>query len=209
MKKLLALLLAAAMLLTLSACGKKDKNDAVPTVDVTGNWSVSINLNGLLGMGAIGDVNDILQMMGTQNLDLKMTTDFTFQEGRLTVDPAGLSHFFTNLFTAVNDWLATDAGSTAFDDYCQKNNLDKDACREQIADDTLPDQMANELVRKMGDAAYEVEGDKLHLWNPSADKNPDNYYRFTYAENVITVIEVVENGQATELNDGDFVLKKK
>lgn len=211
MKKLLALLLAVAMLLTLVACGKKDTNDTTdtPAMDFTGTWTVTFNLNALLNIGAMGDVNDLLQMMGTQDLDLKMTTDFTFREGQLTVDPTGYTDFFTKLFTAVENWLNTADGAAAFDAYCVQNNLDKDESLQKITADDLPALMSNELVSKMGDAAYEVEGDKLHLWNPSADKNPDNYYRFTYAENVITVIEVVENGQAVSLNAGDFVLTKK
>ncbi len=210
MKKLLALLLAAAILLTLGACGKKDKNDSdSPAVDLTGTWTVTFNLNALLSIGAVGDVNDILQMMGPEHLDLTMTTDFTFQDGQLTVDPAGLSRFFTNLFAAVEDWLATTEGAAAFDDYCRKNDLNKDECLQKITDDTLPTQMANELVHKMGDASYEVDGNKLHLWNAETEKDPDGYFQFYYKDDTITVHKVVENGQATELNDGDFVFKKK
>lgn len=208
MKKLLALLLAAAILLTLGACGKKDKTDA-PAVDLTGTWAVTLNLDALLSIHAMGDINDLIQMMGTQNLTLRMTTDFTFLNGEMTVDPTGFTDFFSQLFASMENWLATDEGDAAFSDYCQKNELNKEDCLQTLFDDTLPAQMANELVHKMGDAAYEVEGDKLYLWNPNAEKDPNGYFQFYCKDDTITVHKVVENGQTTELNDGDFVFKKK
>ena len=208
MKKLLALLLAAAMLLTLGACGKKNDSDT-PAVDMSGTWAVSINLRALLNIGAVGDVNDILQMMGTENLDLRMTTDFIFRDGTMTVEAAGFADFFTALFSAVENWLATAEGDAAFDDYCRQNGLDKEECLQTLTDDDLPAQMANELVNKMGDSSYAVEGSRLYLWNPTGEKNENEYYDFYCRDNTVTIHKVVSAGQTIELNDGDFVFTKK
>lgn len=207
MKKLLALLLAAAMLLTLAACGKKDKTDA-PAVDLTGTWTMTLRLNALLDQGSMQGMDGIFQLMNVREWGLTMTTDVTFQDGKMTVEPTGLVNFYQDLFDAMENWLTVDANAAAFDDYCQKNDLDKDRWLQQITGD-LPAELANELVHKMGDALYEVNGNKLHTWNTESEKDPDGYFQFYLKDDTITVHKVVENGQTTELNDGDFVFKKK
>ena len=208
MKKLFALLLAAAMLLTLGACGKKNKG-GISAEELEGTWTMTLNTAASLSEGSVSGISDLFDMMNLRQQGLRITTDVTFADETMTVDPAGLADFYRDLFAAMEDWLAVAENAAAFDTYCQENGQDKDTFLRQIADDTLPETLAAELVKDMGDLHYEVDGNKLYTWNADGEKSEDEYFQFYYKDGTITVHKVVSEGETTELNGGDFVFVKQ
>lgn len=228
MKKWLALLMAVAMLCTLCACGKQTKEET-PTDDpavawLEGAWEMRLNLNALIESDAMGEMPAVLTLMDPATLNLALTTDATFQDGKLTFDPTGMATFYEGLIDAVLDWLsegdhiyemmALDSEKTAAD---FKVALEAQGMSKQDALDAFTsempdtDDLAAELLEEMGDLRYALEGDKLYTWSADGEegKSEDSYFQFTYADDTITVVTVADGGQITSLNDGEFVFVKK
>ena len=210
MKKWLALLLAVVLLLTLSACGKKDKNVGdLSTDELKGTWTMSLNLNALLNSGAMQTMSSLFQMMNVQDLGLKLATDVTFTDNAMEVNPDGLVNFYRDLFNAMENWLTVPENAATFEKYCQDNGQDANLLKQQITNDALVTELAEELVSEMGEMCYALDGDKLYTWNATSEKDPYGFYQFTYADGVITVTMVAEDGNTIPLSAGDFTFTKK
>ena len=228
MKKWLALLMAAVILCTLCACGKKPKEET-PADDpaaawLEGTWAMRLDLNALIESDTMGEMPAVLTLMDPATLDLALTTDATFKDGKLTFDATGMATFYAGLMDAVLDWLAEDdhiyemmaldSEMTAAD---FKAALEAQGMSKQDALDAFTsempdtDDLAAELLEEMGDLRYALEEDKLYTWSVDGEegKSEDSYFRFTYADDTITVVTVADGGEITSLNEGEFVFVKK
>lgn len=228
MKKWLAVLMAVAMLCVLCACGKQTKEEPETSDPATawleGTWEMRLDLNALIDSDAMGEMPAVLELIDPAALDLSLTTDATFKNGKLTFDATGMAAFYTRLMDAVLDWLAEgdhiyeimalDSEKTAadFKAALEAQGMSKEDALDAFAGE-MPDtdDLAAELIEEMGDLRYALEDDKLYTWSADGEekKSEDSYFQFTYADNTITIVTVADDGEITALDDGEFVFVKK
>lgn len=225
MRKWLAILMAVVMLCGLCACGKQKEEKVDPAAAwLEGTWEMRLDLNALIDSDVMGEMPDILELMDPASLNLSLTTDATFEKGKLNFDPTGMAAFYTRLMDAVVDWLSE--GDNIYEMMAQgsektaadfKAALEAQGMTKQDAIDAVKseipdtDALAKELLAEMGDLRYQLDSDKLYTWSADAgeEKSEDSYFRFTRADDTITIVEVADDGELTPLNDGEFVFIKK
>ena len=228
-KKLLALLMALVMLFAFCACdnGKDDdkkesKGEKLTAEELEGDWEMTLDLGAMINSGVMGEVPEIFEIMDPDDLDLTLALDVTFEDGMMEADPESVTECFENMLDSMVDWLAKgdniyeimaassdDMTAAECKEYFEENGYSKNDLIDEIQSN-IPD--ADVLF---GSAAtefcycYELDGNKLYTWEEDDEKDDENYFQFTYADEVITVTKVVDDGESTKLDDGDFILEKK
>lgn len=227
-KRLLALLMALVMLFAFCACDndkdddkKESKGEKLTAEELEGDWEMQLDYNALFNSGVMGEVPEIFEMID-MDTDLTVELDVHFDDGEMEIDPAGMADFMENYLEAVMEWMAegdnvyeliamSSDGQFTADEY-------KDACEEEgvsksqllnMMEEQMPDaeDIAGEMDAKI--LCYELDGNKLYTWEEDDEKDEEHYFRFTYSDEVITVTKVVDDGESTKLDDGDFTFEKK
>ncbi|MBQ3202516.1 MAG: hypothetical protein IJB36_02605 [Clostridia bacterium] len=227
-KKLLALLMALVMLFAFCACDndkdddkKESKGEKLTAEELEGDWEMQLDYNALFNSGVMGEVPEIFEMID-MDTDLTVELDVNFDDGEMEIDPAGMADFMENYLEAVMEWMAegdnvyeliamSSDGQFTADEY-------KDACEEEgvsksqllnMMEEQMPDaeDIAGEMDAKI--RCYELDGNKLYTWEEDDEKDDENYFQFTYSDEVITVTKVVDDGESTKLDDGAFTFEKK
>ena len=227
-KRLLALLMALVMLFAFCACDndkdddkKESKGEKLTAEELEGDWEMQLDYNALFNSGVMGEVPEIFEMID-MDTDLTVELDVNFDDGEMEIDPAGMADFMENYLEAVMEWMAegdnvyeliamSSDGQFTADEY-------KDACEEEgvsksqllnMMEEQMPDaeDIAGEMDAKI--RCYELDGNKLYTWEEDDEKDDENYFQFTYADEVITVTKVVDDGDSIKIDDGDFIFEKK
>lgn len=230
MKKLLALLLALVMLFAFAACSKdkddkddKDKGEELTESKLEGDWTMCLDYNALMESGILGDdVPEIFEMIDLDERDLSVELDVNFDDGEMEIDPAGMADFMEEYLDAVMDWLAegdnvyelvamsSDGEFTAeeYKSLCEEEGVSKSQLVEMM-EEQMPnaEDITDEMDAKI--LCYELDGNKLYTWNEDDEKDEESYFQFTYADEVITVTKVLDEGDSTKLDDGAFTIEKK
>ena len=233
-KKLLALLLAMAMLFALCACGddkadkkddsgKKDKEDVLTADTIVGDWKMTMDISSLLGSGAMGDdMPEMFELMDPSELDLKMIATVTFTEdGEMKMDPDDVQDFYTGMIDSILDWLkegdniyemmaaSSDGELTAdeFKSYCDAQGLSKETLIAMVEEEIPTD---NTLADEMDTIYYELDGNTLYSWSEDDEgEKEDEYMEFTYEDGVITITKVISEDETFKPEAGTFTFKKK
>lgn len=237
MKKLLALLLATLMLLTLCACGDKQEGKDVPS-NVTpqeekdvltpetlqGEWTLKLDLAALMQNDMLDDLTEGVSGFDFSELDVTAELDTTFKDGKMTVDPDDVTNLYKDVVESIIDWIAE--GDNLFEMLAASEGVSAEEYKKAleaegytkdlllpIIMDELPDtdELVSDIDSEISEMCYELDGDKLYTWDAEdgEKKDNENYMVFTYADNTITVIKGIDGDDVIEFDEGDFVLVRK
>lgn len=200
----------------------KDKSEKLTESKLEGDWTMCLDYTALIESGMLGDdTPEIFDMIDLSKRDLSVELDVSFEEGEMEIAPDGMVDFMEEYLDAIMEWMAEDdniyeliavsSGEYTAEEYkslCDQQGVSKSQLISMMEDE-LPD--AEDIVGDMDTKilCYELDGNKLYTWDEEDEKDEESYYQFTYADDVITVTKVVEDGDSTKLDDGAFTIEKK
>ena len=189
MKKLFAILLALAMLLSLAACSKSGgSGDSKPTI--VGTWKGSMDMGAVLEMA--------LQMEIDEPISCSMT--YTFKEDGTTsvsVDEDSLADMMEALTDVVIGMMGEMFGEEFdFEAMLEEEGMTEEEFREQImASMNLEDMMGNMSVEN---GYYKYEDGKLYNAATKEDlENPEKLpcIHVTLKGNTMTFTDIEQDGE--------------
>ena len=203
--KLIALVLALVLVLSLAACKKSgdaaDKADASSDAPATvvGKWKGEISAEDTMKIAAESgeDVDEanmeqVKQLLGDSTI--VMTLELT-EDGKITFAPDqdSLKSIADTMMANVGDLLPTIFNVTPeeLDEMLQQQGMTKDQLIDQIKAQLNPEEMFKNLEDATTTGIYEVEGDKIYTGETGKQIDKSSYIVFELKDGKLTLKEIV------------------
>ena len=205
-KKLLALLLATVMLLTLCACGKKElSND-----DLNGEWTLTF----------IPSAMGLDQTFNFEGFSAKgsITTKAVIRDGKMEIYTDGITTWAQQLAGDLYDWIHQDdnvfvfmaaASSMSVDDYtaeCDGAGITKEMLLSELEKQITKEALAEAVLDSFGDA--ETLTHNFEIKNGELCFDEGAVWAVTVSKNKIAVNEIKSEDSTRTLKDGDMVFTR-
>lgn len=200
---LLALLLATAMLFTVTACGNANGDDADAKVEkapeelIIGEWEGTVEfgdyMSELLATSLDAGDEDYFD-----NLTFDMVFDFEFTkdgEATLTINKSEFEKSLDSMKDDLKEGLAQ-----MLKDMAEENDADLDDLvagsgydsLDELIDDALSELTAEDMLDSFGggdmlSGTYEIDGDKLYILDEGEERGDDNCLSFEISEKKLTI----------------------